>query len=178
MLYACSQRAGAFVETLAPFRADLSLVAELAEIDGPDLDRAPGVVPWTWLGHRSCGEAVVSGRFSDVGAASSLALLRQALASDAIAHGLQEIDGAAIRSSAPRGFTQRLSRFVHDWKDPDGQFDGIRYVSRWGNEFVNWAIFEPAEGKTSPVQSTTSDLIQADDVELQEALRILNLTFG
>jgi RES domain len=175
VLYACSQRVGAFVETLARFRPDLALVAALAEIDGPDDGPPAGVVPWTWLTNRASGEAIVSGRFADIGNANSLATLRTALAKNAIRHRLDEIDGATIRLKAPRAFTQEVSRFVHDWTDSDGRFTGIRYLSRLGNEFVNWAMFEPPHGEPSPLESTTTGAIAPDDADLSEALRILGL---
>jgi len=49
VLYASSQRLGCFLETLARFRIDLKLAAELAEIQG-DADHLPqGEVPVEWL---------------------------------------------------------------------------------------------------------------------------------
>jgi hypothetical protein len=36
VLYASSQRLGCYLETLARFRVDLTLYAELSEIDGED----------------------------------------------------------------------------------------------------------------------------------------------
>jgi hypothetical protein len=154
-------------------------VAALGEIDGADDDGPPpGVVPWTWLANRASGEAVVSGRFADIGNASSLATLRTALAKSAIHHGLNDIDAATIQLSAPRAFTQAVSRFVHDWTDPDNRFTGIRYLSRLGHDFVNWAIFESPPGEASPLESTTSNDIASDDPDLSEALRVLGLRFG
>jgi RES domain len=130
VLYACSQRVGAFVETLARFRPDLAVVVGLAEIDGAEDAPPVGVVPRSWLTTRLSGEAIISGHFVDVGDARSLATLRVALASRAIHHGLAEIDGAAIRLRAPRAFTQEVSRFVYAWRDADGPFAGICYLSR------------------------------------------------
>ena len=178
VLYACSQRVGAFVETLARFRPDLRLRQELAQIDGPNDAPLAGVVPWSWLSKRSSGEATVSGRFADVGTANSLATLRQALAGTAIRHGFSDVDGATIRLSAPRPFTQAVARFVYEWTDHDGRFTGIRYLSRLGNELVNWAIFEPPTGENSPVEATSSADISSSDPDLTEALRLLDLRFG
>jgi hypothetical protein len=45
VLYAASQRVSCFVETLARFRPDLSLVAELQTIDGEDDFTPLGTVP-------------------------------------------------------------------------------------------------------------------------------------
>ena len=47
VLYACSQRVGAVVETLARFRPDLTVVAELGDIEGPEDVPPVGIVPRT-----------------------------------------------------------------------------------------------------------------------------------
>lgn len=59
---------------------------------------------------------------------------------------MDELDGAAIRQRAPRKLTQRISRLVYECSDSQGkrQFDGMHYLSRYGDEFENWAIFELA----------------------------------
>lgn len=178
LLYACSQRLGAFVETLSRFRPDLAVVAVLAEIDGEDDSPPAGVVPRSWLGPRLVGKAVASGRFADVGDAGSLATLREALAGRAIHYGVAEIDGAAIRLGAPRAFTQEVSRFVYEWRDANGPFAGIRYLSRLGDEFVNWAIFEPSSAVDSPLEQMEADVIEPHDGDLAEALRLLGLELG
>lgn len=110
VLYASSQRMAAFLETLARFRPDLAVLAELEQIDGDD--EPPAGVPRTWLDGRRIGEAALQGRFVDVGDARALATLRAALAASAIHYGLDEIDAGTIRLSAPRAFTQGVSRFV------------------------------------------------------------------
>ena len=56
VIYACSQRVGAFVETLARFRPDLEVVAAIAEIDGDDAGVTPSVVSRRWLEGRLIGE--------------------------------------------------------------------------------------------------------------------------
>src|SRR5262249_21312694 len=60
VLYACSQRAGAFLETLARFRPDLEVLAELEGIEGDA--EPPPAVPRAWLERRLIGEAIVQGR--------------------------------------------------------------------------------------------------------------------
>lgn len=172
VLYASSRRVGAFLETLARFRPDLEVVAELERIEGDD--EPPPVVPRAWLDGRLIGEATVEGRFVDVGDTSSLATLRGALAAQAIHHGLDEIDAAAIRLRAPRGFTQQVSRYVYD----RGSFAGIRYRSRLGDDVVNWAIFEPAPAGHAPLVETTSVAIHAADPDLRMALELLGLTLA
>jgi len=175
VLYACSQRAGAFVETLSRFRPDLEVIAALAEIEGEE-DGVPQTgVPRRWLEGRLIGEALARGRFADVGDAQSLATLRQELASRAIHYGLSDLDAAVIRLSAPRAFTQEASRFVYEWRDEGGAFAGIRYRSRLGDQFVNWAIFEPTSEAESRLDDAAAVAIEPDDPDLAEALRLLGL---
>lgn len=173
VLYASSQRVGAFLETLARFRPDLEVLAELDRIEGED--EPPAVVPRSWLDTRLLGEARVEGRFVDVGDTTSLATLRTALAASAIRHGLDEIDAATIRLRAPRAFTQQVSRFVYEQRDDRGAFAGIRYRSRLGDDVINWALFEDAPDAGSPFVSTTDAAIEADDPDLQAALGLLDL---
>jgi RES domain len=55
VLYASSQRLGCFLETLARFRIDPTLLTELAQIEGPD-DYCPlGEVPMEWVGEADHG---------------------------------------------------------------------------------------------------------------------------
>jgi hypothetical protein len=178
VLYAASQRLAAYVETLAPFRPDLAVVMALADIDGEDDSTPVGVVPRAWLDTRLLGEAVLAGQFVDIGDARSLATLRAPLASRAIHYGIAEIDAAAIRRSAPRGFTQEVSRFVHEWQEDTGPVAGIRYRSRYGDGLINWAIFESTTMAGSPVLSPSTAPLSPNDPELAQALQILSLRFG
>ena len=172
VLYASSERVGAFLETLARFRPDLEVLAELDRIEGDD--EPPPAVPGTWLAGRLIGEAAVEGRFVDVGDSASLATLRTALAASAIHHGLDEIDAATIRLRAPRAFTQQVSRYVYE----QGSFAGIRYRSRLGDDILNWAVFESAPDGASSLVETTSAAIEANDSDLRAALDLLGLALA
>lgn len=176
VLYASSQRIGAFLETLARFRPDLEVLAELDRIEGDD--EPPAVVPRVWLDKRLLGEAMVEGRFVDLGDTGSLATLRTALAASAIRYGLDEIDAATIRLRAPRAFTQQVSRFVYEQRDDRGAVAGIRYRSRLGDDVLNWAIFEPAPDAGTRFVAMTSTAIEADDPDLKAALGVLGLTIA
>ena len=176
VLYASSQRIGAFLETLARFRPDLEVLAELEQIEGDD--EPPPALPRAWLDKRRLGEATVEGRFVDIGDTGSLATLRTALAASAIRYGLDEIDAATIRLRAPRVFTQHVSRFVYEQRDDRGAFAGIRYRSRLGDDVLNWGIFEPAPDASSPFVATTSTVIEADDTDLRAALGLLGLALA
>ena len=107
MLYAASTRLGAFMETLAGFRTHPAVRQSLPEGDAPE----PDTVPREWLEPRRIGEARLPELpFADVGHSRSLAFLRERLMDAVVEHGLDDLDAAAIRLSAPRRFTQLVGR--------------------------------------------------------------------
>ncbi len=175
VLYACSERVGAFVETLARFRPSPSVIAALGAIDGIDDAVPPGAIHRSWLAERAIGRAVLHGSFVDVGHAASLAVLNRRLAARVVHHGIRELDAAAIRLSVPRRFTQEVSRFVYEQTRPDGRpaFAGIFYRSRLGDNFGNWVVFE--RGDVDLVR-LGQDALDAHDPDFLEALGILELT--
>jgi hypothetical protein len=175
VIYACSERVGAFVETLARFRPAASVVAGLAAVAGADDTLAPGVVPSSWLRERAIGAATLVGTFVDIGHAASLAILNRALAARLVHYRLAELDGAAIRLTAPRRFTQEVSRFVYERTLPDGRpaFAGIVYRSRLGDNLTDWAIFERVGVEIAPDPDAA---VEADDPDFRAALRLLGLT--
>lgn len=180
VLYASSDRLGAFVEVLARFRPDLHVIEELARIEGEVSDPvAPGELPALWLKNRRIGEAAVSGDFADIGHSESLAVIRRDLASRILHHGLPDLDASAIRLSAPRRLTQEISRYVYERTTKDGRraYCGISYRSRLGDEFRNWAIFEPATEAEAfdLIDETASSRISAEDPDLLRALEILGI---
>jgi hypothetical protein len=84
VLYAASQKLSCFLETLARYRCDLSLLAELHEIEGED-DFVPlGTVPGDWREGRLLGSAVIEGDYADILAAEWIVLLRQRLAGECL----------------------------------------------------------------------------------------------
>lgn len=180
VLYASSARRGAYVEVLARFRADPAVEGELGQItaepgeddDGP----RPGQLPRDWLDNHAVGTASAGRVFAAVGSARSLVYLRERLADRALHHGIDELDAAAIRLARPRAFTQELSRLVFKCADEGGQsqFVGIAYRSRLGDEFENWALFEPSpdDGRLS---GQTSEATQADDPDFVAALELLGI---
>jgi hypothetical protein len=156
VLYASTERMGAFVETLARFRPDPALVAALDAIDDDEPVTA-GVVPAEWLSDRAMGEATLSGEFARVGATRSLAYLRERLG--------QDLDASALRRHVPRSTTQAIGRVVFDL----AEFAGLQYESRLGDDIHNWAVFEPAD------VDGTSEPVTDDDPDLAEALALLGL---
>lgn len=176
VLYASSTRLGAFVETLARFRVDLTVIAGLQEIGGPDHPLQAGLLPRRWLAGRMISEAAMRADFVDLGDARSLAAVRAHLAARAIHYGLADIDAATIRLHAPRRFTQELSRLIYECHQHDGDCAGIRYGSRLGDQFINWAIFEPSSRSEPVLEMAGAEQIAPDDPDLAHALRLLDLT--
>lgn len=183
VLYASPSRFGAYLEVLARFRADPAVERELAEIevepgqadlDGPE----PGRLPRSWLDGRAAGSAHSDRHFAAVGAARSLAFLRDRLADRALHHKIAELDAAAIRVSVPRAFTQEVSRLVFECATDQGdpQFAGISYRSRLGDEIENWAVFEPASGD-APLTEQRSEPMDPDDPDLLAALELFGIEF-
>ena len=168
VLYASSARLGCFLETLARYRPDLTLYAELAEIRGEDDFVPAGVVPGEWFDVRRIGSAEAHGQFADIGASEWMATLRRRLAPLLIQLGIPDFDASVLQRSGPRELTQRVSRFVYD----EG-FDGIRYLSKYGHDIENWALFEPAE-----LTAVRRESIRPDDADLRQALGIFDLVVG
>jgi hypothetical protein len=180
VLYGSSQRFGAFVEALAPYRAAPAVVSGRREIATDEQDRGlePGTLPLGWVGARAIGEASLTGAFAQVGHSRSLRYLRERLADEALASGIAELDAAAIRQRAPRALTQSLSRLVFECTEADGsaQFAGVSYRSRLGDEITNWAVFERAEeGGGGAIGEHNSSPIGPDDPELVAALQHLGI---
>lgn len=174
VLYASTQRLAAFVEVLAVFRPDPAVAAELAAIaasDGDDEPPAAGVVPAEWTDTRSVGVAELVGDYVDIGHHTTLAELRRALSARVVHHRLGDLDAATIRLSVPRAFTQEISRHVFDATiDGHRRWNGIAYQSRHGDDFENWAIFEPA---TPGVVDVTP--LDEHDPDLHRALAVHGL---
>ena len=170
VLYACTERLGGFLETLARFRPDLEVVAGIAAITPDPADPsalAPGEVPRSWVGKRGAGVAGLSGApFAVVGHSETLAYLRTAMADRVLHYNLgSDVDAATIRMSAPRTFTQEVSRRIYSMTNAGGrQFAGVAYGSRLGDEITNWAIFEPASLElplTAALDENDPDMLEA-----------------
>jgi hypothetical protein len=167
-LYASSARLGCFLETLARYRPDLTLFAELQEIEGEDDFVPAGIVPREWFEIRVIGSAEAHGRFADVGASEWIATLRRKLAPLLIQLGVPDFDASVLQRSGPRRLTHHVSQFVYR-----RDFNGIRYLSRYGHDIENWALFEPAN-----LTSRQCEPIRPEDPDLIEALRIFNVAVG
>jgi RES domain len=170
VIYASSQRRGAFLETLARFRPDPHVLAARIAADPRDEHfetTSPGTVPAAWLSARLLGTAHADGISVDLGDSHSLAFLRERMAARILHYGLDDFDAAAIRLRAPRPFTQEISRLVYE--RPEG-FAGIRYGSRLGDDVSNWALFEPVE-----LRDTSAEPIGPDDEDLRAVVQLFGV---
>jgi hypothetical protein len=163
--YASSQRVCCFLETLARFRADLTLIAELNEIDGDDDYNPVGTVPLAWLKSRVIGSGHIEGRYAEIGVSHWIGLLRNRLARACLQMGVADLDAAALYQSAPRRLTQMVSREVYA-----RAFDGIVYRSKYGVDLENWAVFEPFQVADAGVHE-----IGAVDPDFTAAMRLHRL---
>lgn len=181
VLYASSRRDGAFAETLARFRMDLGIASKFSSIEGdPEDEGYPdpvpgGVVPNEWPSARAAGTAMHEGNFVDIAHSDSLAYLRFALADRVLHYGFDDLDAGELHRRAPRAFTQEISRYVFEHaRDEAGRpVAGVRYRSRLGEEFVNWAIFEP-----NAPSAARSDPIEPSDADLQSVIEKFGLRWG
>jgi hypothetical protein len=96
-----------------------------------------------------------------------------------VRYGIGELDGAAIRQTAPRRFTQEISSYLYSLSDRRGhpRFAGIAYVSRFGDRYRNWAIFERPAGRPV-IRSPSTRPIDPARREFRAALRLLGLRLG
>ncbi len=113
VLYASSLRLGCFLETLARYRPDVALYADLGEIAGEDDFVPVGMVPLEWLGNRMMGTADAHGTFADVGASDCLQSLRRELAPLLIGWGISDFDASVLQRSGPRILTQTVSEILY-----------------------------------------------------------------
>lgn len=156
------------METLARFRVDPKLAAELAAIEGSDDFYPLGEVPLEWLSLRTIGVARLNGTFAEVCSAEWISRLQVKMTPHLASFGLKNFDASTIQSSSKREVTQMISRFVYE-----SGADGIAYPSKYGHDLKNWAIFEPFR-----IQIQDPEPITMDDPDLMKSLTLLHLKLG
>lgn len=181
MIYTATLAVGAFAETTAHlrgapgFRTHVNAVLDDHTPDssgGISTFQAGGIISGLWRRSRECRHTTLSPelRFADLWDAVSLNTLRDDLAPLLGRLGFDELDLGTLGSATIRSreLTRTCALHVHGILDQNGQpsFAGIRYRSRWGDQWECWAIFsdriEHAAGagpssRTIPV--TDPDLI-------------------
>jgi hypothetical protein len=95
-----------------------------------------------------------------------------------LAHKLDEIDGAAIRMKAPRALTMAISRHVYESMTSNGGlFAGIFYLSRWGDDLHNYALFESGsrwDFKAGPTKQLVKDMPDLQRAFEMHGIRLLS----
>jgi hypothetical protein len=165
VLYASSQEVSCFIETLARFRPDLTLLAELKAIEGEDDFFPLGEVPPDWCANRVIGTASAGGNYAEICGGEWITYLRRKLASECLRLDLKDLDTSVLQSGSPRHITQLASRIAYELG-----FPGIYYRSRYAQDLENWALFEPFR-----IHDTESKPIANDYPALRKAVRILGL---
>ncbi|MFY9673205.1 MAG: RES domain-containing protein [Terriglobales bacterium] len=168
LLYASSQEVACFIETLARFRPDLTLLAELQAIEGEDDFYPSGEVPAGWRANRVLGTASAAGDYAEICGAEWITLLRRKLASECLSLGINDLDVSVLQSGSLRRITQLASHIAYECG-----LSGIYYRSRYGSNFENWALFEPFQ-----ITQAVSTAIERDYPPLIEAAAILKLKLG
>lgn len=133
-------------------------------------------MPGEWVDGRCVGSATLTADYVELGHHETLAELRHVLAGRLVHFGVAELDAAAIRLTTPRALTQEISRYVFEDNSAGARrWNGVSYLSKYGDDLANWAVFEPAAPTVISV-----DLIGARDPDLTEALRLhgLRMTTG
>lgn len=166
VLYASSQKLGCFLETLARFRPDPTLLSELNQIEGENDFYPLGRVPMQWFGDRMLGTAGFWGDYADVCGSDWIGRLRSELGPRLFAEfGVKELDQSVLYASSPRKITQLVSRTIYN-----AGLHGIRYPSKHGHDIENWALFEPFK-----IDVKRNDPISLEDPDLTVALKLLRV---
>lgn len=174
VLYASSQRLGCFIETLARFRVDLSLVADLALMEkGEDDFTAFGTVRRAWLKGRCIGSASIEGEYADVYALEWVSHLRAALAEISLKLGMEEIDLSSLERAEPRLLTQQAGRIAFELG-----FAGVFYRSRYGHSIRTGQLSRTGRCRIDFPFVSPNRRKWLKDPDLLEALRILDLVIG
>lgn len=177
VIYAATQRAGAYGETIARYRTDLALLAGLDQIDDDEpLDPRlqPGVVPADYRLQRRLGKARLDARlrFVDINDPETVQALRPVLARVAQDLGLGDVDLSTIMGPH-REITKHAALAIYEQCNANGQpiFAGIRYASRLNPAWQLWALFADRLLHTADVP----EAIYPDDQGLVEAAQLLGV---
>ena len=158
VLYVAEQRVGCFIESLARFRPDLTLLARLAAVTGVVGPIPTPIVPADWYRRRTVGQLrlLPGQRWLDLRAPETLQSLRAELAQTLVRLGLPDLDVSAARGPS-RELTRQIARWAYE-----RDLQGVVYRSRFGDHVDCWAIFEGADtvaaGPTTPIDPLDGDL--------------------
>jgi hypothetical protein len=116
------------------------------------------------------GHGALCGTFVDVTKATTLGVLDREMRPALRRLRVRELD-LSVATSGRRAVTQEISRWVFE-RNARGQraFDGIVYVSRFGDDQTCFAIFDRAR-----IREARPTRFHLDNAQLKQALRIHRL---
>lgn len=172
VLYTAELRLTCFLETLAPLRLSLEVVAALAQLPAGDRQDDPatkGIIPADWRFTRVIGHLIVDSgqRWPDLRAMETREALREQLATTLVALGYRDFD-AGIALLQDRQLTQAIAQWAYDQG-----YQGIVYPSRFDTSLTCWAVFENA--RFTAIGETA---IARDDPDFVEAAGRFDLTIA
>jgi hypothetical protein len=87
-----------------------------------------------------------------------------------------DADASTIRLKAPPTLTQEMSRVVFQTVASEEEtFSGLRYLSRFGDEIENWAIFESGRAQLA---DRRPQAIAEGDEDFQATLALFHIRLG
>lgn len=166
-LYFAAQRRTAFIETLAPLRLPLDLLADHVSPPDQRAQRLGGRISVPWRSARAVGQARLGPgqRWLDLRALATREALRQELAPLLLQLGFRDLDLSSI-VGPQRALTQAIARWAHE----QGAM-GLVYHSRLDNRRTCWAVFEGA----TFTPAGAPERITADDPDLAAVARLFGL---
>ena len=179
-MYAGASLQGCLAEVLACFRPSSETASEVDAIIEDPVDAAmyptapAGVLGYAWLENRIAADATLDGSFCDIGSMVTIAGLRHRFLPMAIRLGFADFDASTLKDQKAREITQAIAKAL--WGD--GEYDGIRFASRLGDDNSLWAIYERA-GEDGLISPRVSDIkfhpLTPDDPALVEVLELFNI---
>ncbi len=120
-----------------------------------------------WLRKRILGIATAGGEYADICSSEWISRLRKSLGTHLSRFGVEDIDASVLQKTAPQTLSQFVSRIVFY-----AGFSGIHYLSKYGHDIENWALFEPFQ-----INVRDPETVPVEDRDLQLALRLHSLKF-
>lgn len=166
--YYSSTRIGCFAETLARFRPDPRLAALVGAEWAKRQLMDPGAIPADWRAKRELIRVIPGegNTFLDFDHSITLVSFRKHLAADLDGYFRGDLDLGVLKSA-----DRRISRTVGRWVYENTGYAGLRYTSRLGNNYVNWAVFD--RGQLDTVETLA---IHKDHASLRKIATSYGLT--
>lgn len=168
-LYAAETPKGAFLEVLAYYRPDVSVLNDIDEkVEGDDPLPAGGRIPSSVMRDRRIASFRVhpepAQRFLDLRELATRQYLRRAMAAKLVELKLTDLDASDVL-----GRNRELTQAIAGWAIDQG-YHGIVYFSRYDPRLTNWALFEPLQ-----IRPATNEAISPSNPDFVAAAEQLDL---